>query len=344
MDLAVAVDDVVDRAGDEEVLLPQAELAPLLEVVVGVEDLGDDLGGVLGLHGAHVVAAVEEREVELLAGARGPEAEGVDGVGVVTGDGRVVGHAEDRLFLVPDDAEAALAVALVLGVAAELDGDGVLGARDLPGVAEAEPLVGALDLGAVADDLLEDAELVADPVAVAGQAQRRHRLEEARREAPEAAVAEAGVGLLLDQVVEVDVELGEHGAVLLEDVERLEVGGERAAEEELGREVVGPLDVLLVVGALRLRPALHEPVAHREGQRHVAIEGRGGGEVARARVLDVIGEGAAEHHRVHPGAVVFDFDSDGRSGIGRGCRAHHRRAYRAAQPSWPPIFPSTADP
>ena len=70
-----------------------------------------------------------------------------------------------------------------------------LGPRDLPRVAEAQPLVGLLDLPAVDDLLLEDAELVADAVAERGHLQRRQRVEEAGREAPEAAVAEAGLVL-----------------------------------------------------------------------------------------------------------------------------------------------------
>src|SRR5262249_26555448 len=146
----------------------------------------------------------------------------------------------------------------LFGVAAEADLHRVLGPCDLPRVAEAEPLVGALDLVAVADRLLEDAELVADAVAVAGQPERRHRLEEAGREPTEAAVAEARVGLLFGDLVEVDPEVLQDGAVAVVDVEGLEVRDERAAEEELRRQIVGALDVLLVVGALRPRPALHD--------------------------------------------------------------------------------------
>ncbi len=164
----VAPDDVVDGAGDEEVLLPQPELLAGLEVVVRVEDLGDDLGGVLRLHGAHVVAGVEQREVEVLARAGRPEAERVDRVRMVA---RRRGCRRGRPWTWSPGShthpEAPLTVADLLGAAAERDRDGVLGPLDLPRVAEAQPLVGALDLAAVADHLLEDAELVADAVALA---------------------------------------------------------------------------------------------------------------------------------------------------------------------------------
>ena len=87
----VAPDDVVDGAGDEEVLLPEPQLLAGLEVVVRVKDLRDHLGRVLCLDGAHVVAGVEEREVEVLPRARGPQAKRVHRVGVEACDGGVVG-------------------------------------------------------------------------------------------------------------------------------------------------------------------------------------------------------------------------------------------------------------
>jgi len=50
-------------------------------------------------------------------------------------------------------------------MAAQLDQEGDLGVRDFPGVAQAQPAVEHLDLPAVVDLLVEDAELVADAVA-----------------------------------------------------------------------------------------------------------------------------------------------------------------------------------
>src|SRR5262249_60232687 len=146
-------------------------------------------------------------EVELVGGARAPEAHGVDGVVAEAGDRGVVGHAEHRSGVGPVHAEAAFSVADELGAAAELDLVRDLRARDLPRGSELQPLVGALDLRALPDDLVEDAELVAQAVAVAGVAERRHRVQVAGRQPPEAAAAEAGVDLLLQDVLELDVEL-----------------------------------------------------------------------------------------------------------------------------------------
>lgn len=44
-----AAQDVVERAGDEEVLLLEAQVAPLLNVVVGIQHLGNVFGEGFGL-------------------------------------------------------------------------------------------------------------------------------------------------------------------------------------------------------------------------------------------------------------------------------------------------------
>ena len=80
-------------------------------------------------------------------------------------------------------------------------------AHQLPGIAEPQPLVGLLDLPAVDDLLVEDAELVADAVAERGDLERRERIDEACRQAPEAAVAQSGLLLLAQQLLEIEAEL-----------------------------------------------------------------------------------------------------------------------------------------
>ena len=92
------LDDVLQRAGDEEELLFQTQLLALNLLVVGVENLGDVLGVDLVADGAEEVAGVEGFEVEGLDGLRGPKAHGVGGVGAVAEDGRVVGNAADQLL------------------------------------------------------------------------------------------------------------------------------------------------------------------------------------------------------------------------------------------------------
>ena len=95
--------------------------------------------------------------------------------------------------------------------AVELDLHLLVRAGDLPRVRAAQPVVGLLVLPAVLDRLPEDAVLVAQTVAHGGKLHRRHRVEEAGGQAPEPAVAQAGVGLLFKQIEPVEVLSMDHG-------------------------------------------------------------------------------------------------------------------------------------
>src|SRR5437660_9546638 len=79
---------------------------------------------------------------------------------------------------------------------------------ELPGVAEGEPIFRHFLLPAVDDYLLEQAEIVADAVAVSRNLQRRHAVHEAGGEPAEAAIAERGIRLFRNDLVEIDAELG----------------------------------------------------------------------------------------------------------------------------------------
>ena len=304
--LLVAPNDVGDRTGDEEVLLLETQIAPRLVVVVRVEDLRDDLARVLVLDRAHVVAVVEDLEVELVARARLPEAQCVHGVVPEACDRGVERDAEDLVRVDPARGEVASLVGDGDDATAELDAHGVLGPHVLPGVAEAQPLVRALDLPPVPDLLLEDAELVADAVAVSGEAEGRHRVEEARGEAPEAAVAETRLRLVLEDIRELETRALQQRLRLVVDAERVEVVGERAPEQELGREVVDPLGVDLRVRLLRLRPAIREPVAHRQREREEAVEVRRVRGPLPERVRQVVEKRALQRRVVHPRSVILD--------------------------------------
>ncbi len=87
---------------------------------------------------------------------------------------------------------------------------------------------------------------------------------------------------------------GAHGVVQAQ-VEQVVV--ERPAHQELERQVVDALGVVLVVALLRLDPAAHHPVAHRVGHGEVAIERVGRVLVLPLRVLQVVGEGPLQRVR-----------------------------------------------
>src|SRR5579862_4859153 len=108
----------------------------------------------------------------------------------------------------PAHAHAPVIVAVALRIAAQTHLDRPLGPRNLPRIAEAQPLVRLLHLPAIHDLLLEDPELVANAVADARNLQRRQGVEETGGESSEAAVAETRFLLAGEDRVEVQPELG----------------------------------------------------------------------------------------------------------------------------------------
>jgi hypothetical protein len=85
-------------------------------------------------------------------------------------------------------------------MAAELHIESDFRTYDLPGIAEVQPLVRQLNLPPVPDHLIEDAELVSDAVADGRNVQRRQRVHVTGSEPPQAAIAQAGLLLLVDEI------------------------------------------------------------------------------------------------------------------------------------------------
>ena len=150
--------------------------------------------------------------------------------------------------------------------------------RDFPRIGPGEPVVGLLVLPAVAHGLLEDAVLVAQARAHARNAQRRHRIQEARRQPAEPAVAQAGVRLLLDDLERVDPVLPAELAPERLEQQVGDVVRQRAAHQELERQVVDPLRIPCLVRLLRLDPALRQEVANRTRDGFELVAGRRGSE------------------------------------------------------------------
>ena len=95
---------------------------------------------------------------------------------------------------------AAVLVPLLLDLAAEVDGLGLVYLGDEPGVAQAQPVVGQLHLLPVHNLLLENAQLVADGVAPGGYVQGGHGVQIAGGQTAQTAVSESRVGLGLEEV------------------------------------------------------------------------------------------------------------------------------------------------
>ncbi len=283
--VAVGVDELLHRVlcgrAGEEVLLLEAQLLALVAVVVGVEDLGDDLRQLALLHGLGVLAAVEVQHVDLRHGLGGPGAQEVDLGGIVAHHGDVVGHGLHGLVVQVAEHHAP-ALLGHLHAAAEVHLHGVLGVGDLPDVALGQPVVRHLHLVAVHQLLAEQAVLIADGAAHGGQLQRGQAVQEARCQAAQTAVAQAGLRLLLEHHRAVDAQLVQrlHVVLLVDQVHHVVV--QRAAHQELGAEIIDLLGLLVFARVAGEAPALHDLVAHH--QRHGLIK------LLRRRVHDLAGE------------------------------------------------------
>ena len=159
----------------------------------------------------------------------------------------------------------AVGVPHVLHRTAEADLLGLVHLGDEPGPAPVQPVVGQLDLLAVHDLLLEDAQLVADGVAGEGDVQGGGGVQVAGRQTAQAAVAQTGVGLLLEEVGGGEAQ-GLNG--LGQGLHHPQVVGvlpQGTAHEELHGQVVDLAGVLvpLLVGGFEL--ALGDDVPHHQG-------------------------------------------------------------------------------
>mmetsp|Transcript_6587 Transcript_6587/g.16993 ORF Transcript_6587/g.16993 Transcript_6587/m.16993 type:complete len:433 (-) Transcript_6587:446-1744(-) len=270
--LLVPPHDVLERRGDHEVLLLEAELLPFKGLVIWVQHRGDGLGLLLLDDGGDVVARVEGLQVELLARLGRPEAQ-VDGArGLEARDRVVVGHGSHLLPRVPHKVLPALVTFLVdRHVPVELHWVGHMGPLDLPRVSEGEPVVRLLLLEAVRDHLAEHAVLVADAVAPGGQVEGGHGVEKAGGEPAQAAVTQRRVALRLLHLLQLVAEavqgllVRHHHAQVVKGVQK------RAAHQKLHGEVVHPLRILVPDPGLRVVPPLDQAVPQRVRRREEGL-------------------------------------------------------------------------
>ncbi len=247
---AEAADDVAQGAGDEEILLHEAKFFAVLGFVVRVKNFRDGLAVIFIVNSFLVAAAVEGVEVEAFRGTGFPEAEEIDGVGAVAGDGDVVGDAEDCFGADPCRAAVTAIIKNIFYPSVDVDGLGVFGADDFPWVTEFHPVVGKFDLVAVAELLFEEAEFVVDTVADGREVKRGQGVEEAGSQATEAAVAQTHVIFFVADFLDVEAEFAEHHLGVFKSAGVVEAVGKQASHQKLEGEVVNPADIFLVVHAL----------------------------------------------------------------------------------------------
>ena len=266
----VALDDILQGGGDQEVLLTKPKHLAFRMVVRGVEDLADGLSHGLLLDRTDVVALVEETHVET-GGVRFPETKDGNALAVFAGDVHVVGDSDDRGG-VGDVGRVIAVLPAALDGAAELDVEGLVRFRGEPYIAAGKPEVRQFGLPAVDDLLLEDAVLIKDAVAHGGISSGGKAVQIAGRKTAETAVAETRVRLAFIEFVEGEAEIFEGLFGNLGEVHIVKIVFEGTPEQEFHAEVIDRLCVFRAVELVaEVVPLVSELVLAHDGNGLVVL-------------------------------------------------------------------------
>ena len=251
------------RAGDKKILLHKAQSLAHAGGVVGVQDARHGFGRERLGQGADKIAAAEFLKIEVIGRRCSPESQRIDGLAAIAHHGAIKRDPEQGGRPARDGAQG---VAVHLERAVHPHCHLLVRPHHLPRVRATQPVVRLFVLPAVLDGLAEDAVFVPQPVAYGRELHRRHRIQEARCQAPKPAIPQAGVGFLREDLEPIEVLLLDN--LLHEGIEQ-QVGdiiGQRAANEKLHREIVDAFGVVALICFLRLHPALRQDIPH--GVRH----------------------------------------------------------------------------
>ena len=156
--LKVYPDHVLKRARYEEVLLLEPQFTPLRGLIVRVENLRDVFRIDFVVHGAVVVAGIEQAEVEGTFGLGFPQPQQVCGIDAVAQHSGIERSSLDDLVGNPANTIPSALVAVRFGMSAEVHVEANIRARNFPGIAEAQPLIRDFTLPSVSDLLIEDSQ------------------------------------------------------------------------------------------------------------------------------------------------------------------------------------------
>ena len=192
-------------------------------------------------------------------------------MGAVTRNQRDAGFAQHAPLRQPAFAEGAVVVRVVLRAAAKPNLDHVIGLGKLPRISVQQPLVRLLDLPAVLERLLKDAEFVANPIADGRDVQRGEGIEKAGCQPAQTAVAQPGFHVEFQQLLQTHPT-----AVQCPPYQFLRPGVEHVlrqlpAQQILRRKVVDKFRIRGVVGFGGPPPAVDQVVPNRVAERHVGI-------------------------------------------------------------------------
>ena len=219
------------------------------------------------LQRADVVAGVELVEQDRVDRLRRPQPERIHPRPAPADDGRIERHCQHVLARLPFEPRRAIRLGNRHHLPAEPDLVRTLAPLEFPRVAVRQPVFRQFDLPALAHFLPEQPVDVADTVAIGRDLDRRHRLEEARRQPAEAAIAQRRIRLEIDQVTEVDVEILQRFPHRLHHPDIAHRIAHQATDEELEAEVIDPLVRRPPRFAARRHPLIDNAIADGEDRR-----------------------------------------------------------------------------
>ncbi len=146
----------------------------------------------------------------------------------------------------------------------ELHGKRIFRTRDFPRIAQLEPFIRLLDLISIHNALRKNPEVVTQAIADRRQVQRGHRIQKARRQPPQAAIAQSGVHFVIGELLPIQIQFTQRLAADFFHLQIHHVVAEQAANQKFEREVIDPLYLNAMMSLLRRQPALHQMVAHRK--------------------------------------------------------------------------------
>src|SRR5215472_12718784 len=104
----MTLDQVLQGSRDEEIFLPQSQLAPGWALVIRIQELANRFGARFFSDCADIVAGIENVEFERVGRTRRPQPQRIDLLAAPTDDRGIVGNSLHRFGGMPDRAVASL--------------------------------------------------------------------------------------------------------------------------------------------------------------------------------------------------------------------------------------------
>ncbi len=255
---------ILQRGAHQKIVLAQPKGLALIVVVLRVENLGDHLGQVVFLGGGDIVAIGKSAQVQAVLAAGAPGAQGIDAAALKAHHRHVIGHRLHHPGI--DEGIGGTAIPDLGGHGAfKADVKDILHVRHFPDVAVLQPVIRQFHLLAAGQFLAEEAILIADGAAHGRQIQRRQRIHKAGGQPPQPAVAQAGLRLLIDDVLPGQAQFRQRLGVVLGAQQAQGVVKQQPAQQKLNGHVVHALAAGLFISLPGVHPALHDLVSEGGG-------------------------------------------------------------------------------